>query len=132
MGYFCKKRLILSAACIAVFAMSVIPTANATMSVSPAIMTFMDGQNSRKDFSVTNLARRTQYLEITPYRINRPGNFPEELSISPNPEEVGLLVAPRRIILKPGETKLIRTILLDKISRQTAPGGWRSSRLSAR
>lgn len=84
------------------------------MSVSPAVMTFVDGKNSRNDFTVTNTAKRTQYLDVTPFRIARPGDFPEDLQTSPKPDEVGLLVAPRRIILKPNETKVIRTILLDK------------------
>jgi len=86
----------------------------ASMRVVPAIMTFEDGKKNRKDFKVSNTSQRTQYLDITAFRIPKPGVFPEDLQTHPDPEKVGLLVAPRKIILRPGETKLIRTILLEQ------------------
>jgi fimbrial chaperone protein len=85
----------------------------ANLSASPIILTYQDGGKTRQDITLKNSGDRPQYLEITAYRIVTPGQFPEDLTTDPNPKKVGLLVAPRRIALKPGEQKLIRVIRLD-------------------
>lgn len=107
---------IIMASALTSFALTAGPRgeACASMRVVPAIMTFEDGKKDRKDFKVSNTSQRTQYLDITAFRITEPGASPEDLQTNPDPEEVGLLVAPRKIILRPGETKLIRTILLEQ------------------
>ena len=85
----------------------------AQLAVNPAIMTFQGEKNARQDIYVANTSTRTQYLQISASRIVEPGVYPETYFESPNPAEVGLLVAPRRITLQPGEERVVRVILLD-------------------
>ena len=102
--------LSLSTLCLADYAL-------ASLSARPVLVSFEPGQDQRADIAITNLADRVQYLEISAEKIVSPGAVPEEVFSSPNPDEVGLLVAPRRITLQPGEERLIRVILLEAPSK---------------
>ena len=106
------KNLMLTAVSFTLIGAVSVP-AFANLSASPIIMTYQDGGQTRKDITLKNSGNRPQYLEVTAYRIVTPGVFPEELKTDPNPKNVGLLVAPRRVVLKPGEQKLIRVIRLE-------------------
>ena len=88
--------------------------AAAQLTANPAILSFQGTDNTRKDIKVGNTSSRVQYLDISAARITEPGAHPEEYYESPIPEEVGLLVAPRRIALQPGEERVIRVIMLEK------------------
>jgi P pilus assembly chaperone PapD len=91
-----------------------ISNAYANLSANPIILIFSDGGQTRKDITLQNTGDRPQYLAVTAHRIVTPGQIPEELVADPNPNNVGLLVAPRRIVLNPGEQKIIRVIRLDE------------------
>lgn len=88
--------------------------AQAQMTVDPVILDFDRPDVTRQDMIVGNVGLRPQYLEISAARILNPGAQPETYLESPDPEQVGLLVAPRRIVLQPGEEKVVRVILLDQ------------------
>lgn len=94
---------------------AVIDQANAQLSVDPAIITFESNDDARKDIKVRNTGTRTQYFQISAARILEPGIYPETYVESPNPEKVGLLVAPRRIVLQPNEERVVRVILLEEV-----------------
>lgn len=95
----------------------------ANLSANPIIMGFDHHGSNRQDITLKNSANRPQYLEITAYKIDNVGAIPEQLSTDPNPSNVGLLVAPRRIVLKPGEEKIIRVIRLN--NNQAQDQAWR-------
>ncbi len=95
------------------WAMTLVAPASAHLSMSPIVISFEADAQTRKDFLLENTGQRPQYLEIQAQRILNPGAFPETYESSPLPEEVGLLVAPRRVTLQPGEQKRVRVILLD-------------------
>ena len=99
-----------------VFLVAAIEQAAAQLSVDPAIVLFNGDEDTRKDIVVRNTSPRTQYFQISAARIIEPGIYPETYFESPDPEQVGLLVAPRRIALQPNETRVIRVILLDKVT----------------
>lgn len=88
--------------------------AEANLTAVPVIMEFAPEGSDRQDITVGNVSNRVQYLEVSAQHILNPGEGPEEYFESPNPEEVGLLVAPRRVVLQPGEEKVVRVILLDQ------------------
>ncbi len=95
------------------WAMTLVAPASADLSMSPIVIAFDADTQKRKDFLLENTGERTQYLEVQAHRILDLGSFPEIYESSPVPEEVGLLVAPRRVVLQPGEQKRIRVILLE-------------------
>ena len=96
-----------------VLALALAAPAYAHLSVSPIILSFDADAQMRKDMLLENTSERAQYLEIQAARIGEPGAVPETYETSPIPDEVGLLVAPRRLVLQPGEQKRIRVILLE-------------------
>ena len=97
---------------IMIFVLAVMSGASANLSASPIIVTLNAEDGRRGDILVGNTGDRTQYLNIAALRILQPGQSPEQYLRSPVPSEVGLLVAPRRLVLRPGEEKVIRVILL--------------------
>ncbi len=101
--------LLLAATFLSVFSLS---AAHASLNASPVILAFKEGGTTRRDITVSNAGLRTQYVEVTALRIENPGQHPEKLTSDPDPSQLGLLVAPRRITLKPGEQKIIRVIRL--------------------
>ena len=106
-----------------VFMATAIGQAAAQLSVSPAIVSFDGNEPTRRDIKVRNTSSRTQYFQISAARIIEPGIYPETYLDSPDPEHVGLLVAPRRTTLQPNEERVIRVILLD--GDQDSDAAWR-------
>lgn len=93
------------------------------MSAKPIIVELRADGPGRADILLGNTGQRTQYLDIQALKILEPGTSPERHFHSPDPAEVGLLVAPRRLVLQPDEEKLIRVVLLQAgITSDTA---WR-------
>ncbi|MEL6693047.1 MAG: hypothetical protein AAFQ12_08425 [Pseudomonadota bacterium] len=97
--------------------------ATGQLSVDPAIVMFEESQDTRKDIKIRNTGTRVQYLNISAARIIEPGIYPETYFESPDPEQVGLLVAPRRIALQPNEERVVRVILLENV--QENDKAWR-------
>ena len=83
------------------------------MTVDPVILGFDRPDLKRQDMVVGNLSLRPLYLEVSAARIMEPAAETETYLERPGPDEVGLLVAPRRVVLQPGEEKVVRVILLD-------------------
>lgn len=88
--------------------------AAANLSARPIIVELTADGPGRADILIGNTGQRTQYLNITPLKITNLGAAPERYLDSPDPAEVGLLVAPRRLALQPAEEKIIRVILLEE------------------
>ncbi|GAB5454041.1 MAG: hypothetical protein Hens2KO_02700 [Henriciella sp.] len=95
------------------FAAIAIDAARAQLNINPAVMSFQGAEDTRQDIKVKNTSARTQYLTVSAARIAEPGIYPETYLESPDPKQVGLLVAPRRIVLQPNEERVIRVILLE-------------------
>ena len=99
--------------------------AAAQLSVDPAIVSFDGHEPTRRDIKVRNTSSRTQFFQISAARIIEPGIYPETYFESPDPEQVGLLVAPRRIALQPNEERIVRVILLEQVEDRDK--AWRVS-----
>lgn len=87
--------------------------AAANLSARPIVVELAADGSGRADILVGNTGQRTQYLSITALKMVEPGASPERYLRSPDPAEVGLLVAPRRLVLQPEEEKVIRIILFE-------------------
>lgn len=123
MSEFKRVRPLTALAAVMIAMVGAASLAFANLSANPIIVEFTDGQAERQDIKVKNDGERTQYVEITPFRITAPGEADEHLVTDPDPAKVGLLVAPRRMTLNPGEEKVIRVIRLPE--RVTADRAWR-------
>lgn len=84
-------------AALAVLASAAVPfsTASAQIALSQVIIDFQPGKDSRQDVEVWNKGSDRAYVAVEPAEIM-------------NPETLGLLVSPARMILEGGQRKLVR------------------------
>jgi P pilus assembly chaperone PapD len=82
--------------------------ARAELVLSDLVVELQAGKNSRKDIELWNNSDERSYVEIKPAEIINPGQLSETRHEVPNPELLGLLVSPNRMILEPGQHKAIR------------------------
>ena len=78
--------------------------------VSTAIVDFSDPARRVHDVEVENKGKERIYVTVEPSRIMNPGAPGERRVQEPDPEKLGLLVSPARLVLEPGERKLLRIV----------------------
>jgi P pilus assembly chaperone PapD len=62
---------------------------------------------------LTNTGEAPTFVEVTAREILNPGEMPEQANRGPDPRGVGLLAAPARLALAPGERRALRINVLD-------------------
>jgi Mat/Ecp fimbriae periplasmic chaperone len=88
--------------------------ARADMALSKVVVDFTSVRPARDDIEITNPADEILYVSIEPAEILDPGAPEERRVTNPNPRELGLLVSPTRLVLGPGERKVVRLSLLER------------------
>jgi P pilus assembly chaperone PapD len=83
-------------------------TARAGLVLSQMIVDLQPGKASRQDIEVWNNSPDSAYVAVEPSEILNPGSKSETRRQDPNPESLGLLVSPARLVLEPGQRKLVR------------------------
>ena len=63
---------------------------------------------ARMDVEASNTGKERIYVVADPFEIVNPGKPGERRVVNPDPAALGLLVTPQKMILEPGERKLIR------------------------
>jgi Mat/Ecp fimbriae periplasmic chaperone len=114
-------------ATFAVFAALLVATlpANAGLALSPAIVDFSPDQPMRSDIELVNNGDERLFVVVEPSEIKAPGTDAEKRVQNPDPQALGLLATPSRLILEPGQRKYVRIALLadagdqDRIFRVT-------------
>lgn len=82
--------------------------AGADIVLSDLIVDLQAGKAPRDDIEVWNNGTEREYVAIQPREILHPGTANEAPRIDPDPEQLGLLVTPARMVLEPGQRKIIR------------------------
>lgn len=82
--------------------------ARAELVLSQLVVELHPSAKLREDIEVWNSAPERAYVAVEPSEILNPGLPGERRTEQPDPESRGLLVAPARMILEPGQRKLIR------------------------
>lgn len=85
-----------------------IGAADAQIAVSNLIIELQTGKDSRQDVEVSNNGSERAFVAVEPAEIVNPGTPAENRRSDPDPEKLGLLVSPARMILEPGQRKLVR------------------------
>lgn len=88
--------------------MSVTAASQAQIAVSDAILDFAPGQSNRQDITVVNNGEERAFVKVTPARIFNPGTPEQKREEIENPMELGLIASPNRLVLQPGQKKVIR------------------------
>ena len=82
--------------------------ARAELVLSDLIVELQSGKLARRDIEVWNNSPERSYVSVEPREILEPGLASQSLRKDPDPEKLGLLVSPQRLILEPGQRKLVR------------------------
>jgi P pilus assembly chaperone PapD len=103
-----KTRTLIRASLAAALALGAASLAQAEMVLSQVIVDLMPGKPLRDDIEVWNDGPERMYVAADPFEIRNPGTPQEQRVPAADPEQSGLLVAPQRLVLEPGERRLIR------------------------
>lgn len=87
--------------------------ANAGIVLSELIVDLRPGVRAREDIEVWNDSPDRTFVAIEPREIVKPSSPSQSSRTDPDPDKLGLLVSPARMILEPGQRKLIRIAALD-------------------
>lgn len=91
-------------------ALAVQPTsaARAEIVLSELIVELQPGKRTRADVEVWNNSPDRAYVVAEPAEVLAAGTSAESRRSDPDPEQLGLLVSPARMILEPGQRRLVR------------------------
>jgi P pilus assembly chaperone PapD len=90
------------------------PPARADMMLSKVVVDFTSARPTRDDIEISNSGDDTLYVSIEPAEIVDPGGPDQRRVTNPNPRQLGLLISPNRLVLGPGERKVVRLSLLER------------------
>ena len=100
----CKNTLLAFAALAALAG----TPARADLVLSDLIVELQPGKQVRRDVEVWNNSPERAFVSVEPREIVDPGLASQNVRQDPDPEKLGLLASPRRMILEPGQRKLVR------------------------
>lgn len=115
-----KQVTLAGAANALAFAALFVPTvpAQAQLVLSQLVVELAPGQQDRADVEILNKSPDRSFVAAEPREIVGPGTAEEANRTDPDPEKLGLLVSPERLVLEPGEHRLIRIAALGSSPRE--------------
>ena len=97
---------------LAVCALALPVAARAELALSQLIVDLNPGAQQRADIEVWNNSEERAYVASEPSEIIEAGRPGETRQVEVDPEKRGLLVSPSRMILEPGQRRLIRIVAI--------------------
>jgi P pilus assembly chaperone PapD len=94
--------------------------ASAELVLSQVIVDFLPDKPSREDIEVWNSGSERMYVSAEPFEIVSAGTPQERRAAVELADESGLLVSPRRLVLEPGERRIIRVAATGERPRSDA------------
>tara|TARA_R110001606_G_scaffold64868_1_gene150468 strand:+ start:1551 stop:2330 length:780 start_codon:yes stop_codon:yes gene_type:complete len=88
--------------------------AHAQLTVDKLWIDFNTSSSTREDVLLRNESDRRYYISIEPSEIIDPGLPSEARREYDNPEDLGLLISPNRLILEPGEFRALRLVSINE------------------
>lgn len=108
---YCKAAL----ASLALVTVSL--TAHAQLTVDKLWMDFESNSAGREDVLLRNESDRRYYISVEPAEIVNAGRDDEIRTEYQNPQDLGLLISPNRLVLEPGQFRALRIVSInDKLS----------------
>ena len=86
--------------------------AGAGIAVSQMVIDVRPGDSRATDIEIYNDSTERSYVSIEPREIIDPGTKAERGAVSPDPETLGLMVSPNRLILEPNQRRRIRIAVI--------------------
>lgn len=106
-------RGIIAKGSLAAIALSTTPV-SAQLSVDRLWVDFEPGTPHRADIIIRNESADRYYITVAPAEIVDPGTDTERRVEQTDPEQLGLLVTPNRLVIEPGGSRSVRMISLNE------------------
>jgi P pilus assembly chaperone PapD len=101
-------RTLAAAAALPLTALVATSEARAELILSQLVVDLQPGKLARHDIEVINNGPETLYVAVEPREVVGAGTSQSSSRQDPDPEKLGLLVSPARMVLDPGKRKLLR------------------------
>ena len=92
--------------------------ARADLVLSQLVVDLAPGDHSRSDIEVLNNGKDRTFVAIDPREIVAAGTPSQRTRTDPDPEKLGLLVSPARMILEPGQMRVLRIASISPSDRE--------------
>jgi P pilus assembly chaperone PapD len=92
--------------------------ASAQLSINKLWVEFERGTAPRTDLVIRNDSKDRYYITVKAFEITGAGTEQEARLEIPDPEKLGLLVTPNRLVLDPGSSRSIRVVSLNQDLKQ--------------
>ena len=99
-------------ALLGIGALAVATPGSAEIVLSQLVVELGAGREGRSDIEVRNLDTEKAYVLVEPQEVLNPGTPSERRVTLRDPEQLGLLVSPARMVLEPGQHRLLRVALI--------------------
>jgi P pilus assembly chaperone PapD len=111
-----RRRAIAILSLFGLAAFAPLAAAHAELVLSELIVDLDPGKQAREDIEVWNDSPERTYVALEPREILDAGLPNQSVRTDPDPQKLGLLVAPSRMILEPGQRKRLRIAALPGLS----------------
>lgn len=91
-----------------VLSMAAATRASAQLAVSQLIVELKPGASRSADIEIFNDSSERSFVSVEPREIINAGRDKEKSQLSPDPEALGLLVSPMRLVIEPRQRKRLR------------------------
>jgi P pilus assembly chaperone PapD len=92
--------------------------AHAELLVSQLVVELSPGEHRRSDVEIVNSGPEQVFVSVEPREIIAAGTSAESARTDPDPEKLGLLVSPARMVLEAGQRRLLRIASIESSSRE--------------
>lgn len=99
-------------------AMLPIAPVSAELAVSQLIVELKPGASRSADIEIYNDSDERSFVSVEPREILNPGLSTEKPLLSPNPEKLGLLVSPTRLVIEPHQRRRLRIAAIGLVHPQ--------------
>ncbi len=100
------------------FLCSISSNVNAAMNVDRAVITFASGASEREDVMVSNPGEESLYIDVQVLDVTNPGAEDEKREVVKDPESIGLVATPRRLVVPAGGQRVVRLVNLEGYQKE--------------
>lgn len=87
--------------------------AHASLGIDRSILIFESGKAPRQDVIASNSGSTNLFLEVEVLEVTNPGTDQEQRTVVRDPESIGFVAAPRRLMVPPGGRRPVRLMNLN-------------------
>lgn len=104
---------LLKMACLGAISVALAQSAQAQLTVDKLWMDFENNSAGREDVLLRNESDRRYYISVEPAEIVDAGLESEQRIEYQNPQDLGLLISPNRLVLEPGQFRALRIVSIN-------------------